>query len=176
MFDSDCKSTEFPRGQFVWLNPEKIAENITVNLALHRTNPVQIEGGWWQPARLTKFIGVFEADGSFRFRELGEKIMLFLAIKAVLFPTIQEKIAIGTLLRNNAIVLRFQPELFLDFAMKCVQQCFVLLDTSLRELPTAGDIASLADKDLPPGISQNNCGIRTVRGHIRSCSRNHALR
>ena len=94
--------------------------------------------------------------------ELGEEIVLFLAVVSILLPTIQKRYRYGPLLETTPVIFRLETELFLDLTMQCVQQCFALLHASLRELPTARDIAALAEQNLAPAISQNNCGIRAV--------------
>jgi len=151
----------------MWLNSEKIAKDARINVAFHRTDPIQVIGSGWQPAPGAEFMRALEADGDLGIDQLREKIVLLLAIESVLFSAIDKEIPVRTLARKNSVIRRLEAKFFLDLAVERVQQCLALLYAPLRKLPATPPVTALADKDFTSGIPQNNCGIRAVCGHIK---------
>src|SRR5262249_19857243 len=116
-------------------NSKKLQQNLSINLPLEFRQPLETEINGVDPAnpaelgmvRLYLHIGV-------GCREPDKKIKLLLAIKPFLLASTFEKVTIGPLTIQDAIMGRFERNLFPQFSKQCLQGGLIFSDASLGEL------------------------------------------
>lgn len=128
-------------------DPEKIAEDVPINLFLHLWQPAHLEIRGINPLYGPKF-RVFDI-----YRRLAidmgcyEKIILFLAVAAPFQAGIGKQVTVWSTRFRSCVGSRLDAELLPQLPMERLKQRLAFIDAALGKLPGIGDVGAFADKD-----------------------------